>query len=88
MHRRLASRPGVATLLLALGAVAGCASSAAESWTKPGATKEQVNKDSADCLFAAQSVMPGGREGPAITVDQVQYRQCMINRGYSAGPSK
>jgi hypothetical protein len=78
----------IAALLIVAGLAAGCASSASEGWTKPGATKEQANKDSADCLFDAQTVRPGGPAGPMITVDQVQYRQCMANKGYSAGPSK
>jgi hypothetical protein len=76
--------PKTAALLILLGALAGCAASTAEEWTKPGATKEQANKDSADCLFEAQTVRPGGPSGPAITVNQVQYRQCMANRGYSS----
>lgn len=78
----------IAGLLIVVGLCAGCASSASEGWTKPGATKEQANKDSADCLFEAQTVRPGGPAGPAITVDQVKYRQCMANRGYTAGPPK
>jgi hypothetical protein len=59
-----------AALLILCGALAGCASSASEEWTKPGATKEQANKDSADCLFDAQIVGPGRPAGPVITVDQ------------------
>jgi hypothetical protein len=79
----------IAALLIVVGLAAGCASSASEGWTKPGATPEQANKDSADCLFEAQTVRSGGAAaGPAITVDQVKYRQCMANRGYSAGPPK
>lgn len=78
----------IVALLISVGLAAGCASSASEGWTKPGATKEQANKDSADCLFNAQIVRPGGPAGPVITVDQVQYRQCMANRGYTAGPSQ
>ena len=73
-----------AALLILCGVLASCASSAADEWTKPGGTKEQANKDSADCLFDAQVVRPGGPAGPAITVDQVQYRQCMANRGYQS----
>jgi hypothetical protein len=75
-------------LLIALGVLAGCASSASEGWTKPGATEQQVNRDSADCLFDAQSVAPGGREGPRMVVNQDRYHQCMANRGYTAGPTR
>lgn len=78
----------LAALLIVVGLGAGCASSASEGWTKPGATKEQSNKDSADCLFDAQTMRSGGSAGPAMTVDQVKYRQCMANRGYSASPPK
>jgi hypothetical protein len=74
----------VVLLSVLLASLAGCASSASDEWTKPGGTKEQANKDSADCLFESQTVRPGGPAGPAITVNQVQYRQCMANRGYSS----
>lgn len=73
--------------LILLGLVAGCVSSGAGGWTKLGATEEQANQDSADCLFGAQKIVPS-REGPRTTVDQDRYRQCMANRGYTAGPTK
>lgn len=78
----------LAVLLIALGMLAGCASSASEGWTKPGATEEQVNRDSADCLFDAQATVPGGSQGPRMVVNQDRYRQCMANRGYTARPPK
>jgi hypothetical protein len=77
----------VVALLILLGAVGGCASSESGGWTKPGATAEQVNRDTADCLASAQRTAPG-REGPRRTVDQDWYRQCMANRGYAASPTK
>ena len=80
--------PFAAGILIVLGALAGCASSASEGWTKPGATEEQVNRDSADCLFDAQSVRPGGSRGPSMVVNQDRYRQRMASRGYTAGPTK
>jgi len=80
--------PFAAGILILLGTLAGCASSASEAWTKPGATKEQANRDSADCLFDAQSVRPGGSGGPTMVVNQDRYRQCMASRGYTAGPTK
>jgi hypothetical protein len=70
-----------------LGLVVGCASTGAGGWTKPGATEEQANRDSADCLFGAETTVPG-REGPRTTVNQDRYRQCMTNRGYTASPTK
>ena len=76
-----------AGLLVALGVLAGCGSSTSDRWAKPGATEEQVNRDSADCLAGAQSVAPG-REGPRMLVNQDRYRQCMANRGYTSGPTR
>lgn len=75
-------------LLAALGLLTGCASSSSDRWAKPGATEEQVNRDSADCLASSQTVAPGGREGPRMVVNQDRYRQCMANRGYASGPSR
>jgi hypothetical protein len=69
--------------LILLGLVAGCVSSGAGGWTKPGATEEQANHDSADCLFGAKKIVPS-REGPRTIVDQDRYRQCMANRGYTS----
>ena len=79
--------------LLVFGVLAGCTSSASQGWTKPGATEEQVNRDSADCQFNAQSMAPGGvapgvSRGPGMVVDQDRYRQCMASRGYTVGPTK
>jgi hypothetical protein len=78
---------GKAAVLLLLGLFAGCASSASGGWTKPGATAEEIKRDSADCLLNAQTVAPG-REGPRTIVNQERYRQCMATRGYTAGPAK
>jgi hypothetical protein len=74
-------------LAILLGVASGCASSASDGWTKPGATAEQANRDSADCLFASERVVPG-RDGPRRVVDQDRYRQCMVNRGYAERPAK
>jgi hypothetical protein len=74
-------------LLVAAMCLAGCASSTSGGWAKPGATEAEVNRDSADCLAGAQSVAPG-REGPRMVVNQDRYRQCMANRGYTAGPTQ
>ena len=82
------SMPFAAGILIVIRVLAGCASSASEGWAKPGATEEQVNRDSADCLFDAQSVAPGGSRGPGMVVNQDRYRQCMASRGYTAGPTK
>ena len=78
----------IAALLIVIGLGAGCASSASEGWTKPGATEEQVNRDAADCLFNVQSVVPGGSQGPRFVINQDRHRQCMANRGYTAGAAK
>lgn len=73
-------------LLAAVAVLAGCASDSPR-WAKPGATEEQVNRDSADCLTAARSVAPG-RDGPRTVINQDRYRQCMVNRGYTEAPTK
>ena len=77
---------GIAGLLIALGLLAGCSSSSPR-WAKPGATEEQVNRDSADCLTASRSTAPGP-SGPQMVVNQERYRQCMANRGYTEAPAK
>jgi len=77
-----------AGLLIVLGVFAGCASSTSEGWMKTGATEEEAKRDSADCLFSAQTVRPGGSQGPQMVVNQDRYRQCMANRGYTAGSTK
>jgi hypothetical protein len=64
----------------------GCASESPR-WAKPGATEEQVNRDSMDCLTAARTVTPGAG-GPRTVINQERYRQCMANRGYTETPTK
>ena len=76
--------PRALAILLAAALVAGCGSSARDGWTKPGMTKEQLDRDTADCLVQAQSVV-GSAQGPRTTVDQDRYRRCMQSRGYTAG---
>lgn len=78
-----AMRSLLASLLVA-GCLAGCASS--EDWSKPGATKEQIGRDTADCLAQAQ-IVRSGPQGPRTTIQQDQYQNCMTSRGYKTGPS-
>jgi hypothetical protein len=73
-------------LLAAVAMVGGCASESPR-WAKPGATEEQVNRDSQECLTAARSMAPG-RDGPRTVINQDRYRQCMANRGYTETPTK
>lgn len=80
------SRSAVAGLLVALGLLAGCSSSSPR-WTKPGATEEQINRDSTDCLTASRSTVPGP-SGPRMVINQERYRACMANRGYTEGAVK
>lgn len=81
----MAARSLGVSLLLTLGLLTACASSSSDRWTKPGATEEQINRDSADCLATSRTMAPGGREGPRMVVNQDRYRQCMANRGYTSG---
>jgi len=77
----------VVSLVLGPGWLAGCASSTADAWTKPGATDQERGRDSLDCLTQARRVMPGPG-GPTETVNQDRYRRCMADRGYTSGPAK
>jgi hypothetical protein len=77
----------IAGLLVGIGLVAGCSSSSSPRWAKPGATEEQINRDSADCLTASRSTAPGP-SGPRMVINQERYRACMANRGYTEGAAK
>ena len=72
--------------LLAAGALAGCASSGSD-WSKPGASEQQVGRDTADCLGQAQ-IIRSGPQGPQTVIEQDRYRRCMTDRGYTAGTTK
>ena len=74
-------------IMLGLGLLSGCASSAAGGWTKPGMTQEQLGRDSTDCLTDASRMVPAP-DGPRRMVDQPRYHNCMAGRGYSEGPAK
>jgi hypothetical protein len=77
----------VVTALLAAGLLAGCASSSSGGWTKPGASEQEMNKDTSDCMVQAQTLAPGS-QGPRAVVNQDRYRRCMTDRGYVEGPGK
>jgi hypothetical protein len=79
--RRLA---GLAVLAL----LGGCAGSASGGWSKPGGSEQQLGRDTADCLSAAQTLVGGGTQGPRTVVQQDRYRRCMENRGYTETPRK
>jgi len=74
--------------MLALAAgLAGCASSGSDDWAKPGATQQEIGRDTADCLLQAQ-IVQSGPQGPRTTINQDQYRACMTQRGYSSAKAK
>jgi len=81
--------PGAAFFLslTVAAALAGCASSASDTWTKPGVTEQQRGRDTLDCLTEAKRVTPGPG-GPVEQVNQDRYRRCMTDRGYTSGPAK
>jgi hypothetical protein len=81
-----AMRTLVASLLTA-GLLAGCASSSGPNWTKPGASEQQIGRDTADCLAQAQ-IIRSGPQGPKTTIEQDRYRRCMTDRGYVAGTTQ
>lgn len=66
---------------------AGCASSSGNTWTRPGVTEQERGRDTLDCLNESKRVTPGVG-GPSVeTVNQDRYRRCMMDRGYTAGPT-
>ena len=67
--------------------LAGCAASKSDDWSKPGATEQQISRDTADCLLQAQ-IVQSGPQGPRTVIQQDQYRGCMTARGYAPGPAK
>ena len=81
-----AMRPLLASMIVA-GCLAACASSKSDDWSKPGATQQQIGRDTADCLGQAQ-IVRSGPQGPRTTIQQDQYRECMTSRGYTSGSSK
>jgi hypothetical protein len=74
--------------LIALALLGGCGASASGGWTKPGGTEQQLSRDTADCVSAAQTVVSGGAQGPRTVVQQDRYRRCMEDRGYTETPRK
>jgi len=80
-----AMRPLVIGLLVA-GWLAGCASSGSD-WTKPGASEQQIGRDTNECLLDAQMVQ-SGPQGPRTTIQQDRYRRCMTDRGYAPAAGK
>jgi hypothetical protein len=77
----------VITGLVAVGLLAGCASSSSGGWTKAGASEAEVNRDTSDCMVQAQTLAPGP-QGPRTVVQQDRYRRCMTDRGYVEAPAK
>ena len=69
------------------GLLAACATSSSDDWSKPGATQQEIGRDTADCLLQAQMIQ-GGPQGPRTTIEQDKYRRCMTARGYAPGPGK
>ena len=74
-------------LLAAAGLLAACASSSSQDWAKPGATEQQIGRDTADCLLQAQ-IVQSGPQGPRTVIQQDQYRECMTSRGYTSAKAK
>jgi hypothetical protein len=74
--------------LLVLVLLGGYAGSASGGWSKPGGSEQQLSRDTADCLTAAQTVVGGGAQGPRTVVQQDRDRRCMEDRGYPETPRK
>jgi hypothetical protein len=73
--------------LVALAALAGCASTDTNGWTKPGMTAAQLERDRSDCLLEARQVVPSA-EGPRMRLDYPRYQRCMAQRGYTGTAAK
>lgn len=77
--------------LLCLGSllvcsVAGCATTPAYYWVKPGVSQEQIREDNffcADVTAKRPDMYPySGERFYFAPLDQPAYRQCMVSRGY------
>jgi hypothetical protein len=62
--------------------LAACATTESETWTKAGATEEQVNRDRSECMSQARVVVPSA-DGPRMRMDYPRYQRCMGERGYT-----
>ena len=67
----------------ALTLVSACASTDSGSWTKAGATQEEMGRDRTECLLEARRVTPAGGRNPTMTLDYPRYERCMEDRGYT-----
>ena len=76
------------SLGLGLGCLAGCGGASSGGWVKPGATEQELNRDTMECLTDSSMMVPGGPAGPRQSVEQDRYRRCMAERGYTAGAPK
>ena len=74
-------------ILVSLVLLAGCATTESESWTKAGATDEQMNRDRTECMSQARVVVPAP-DGPRMRLDYPRYQRCMVERGYTMAPAK
>ncbi len=75
------------TLSLGAGVLGGCAAPTSGGWTKQGMTQEQLLRDTADCLNAS-SRMEARADGMRREVDEIRYRHCMTDRGYTTGAAQ
>jgi hypothetical protein len=75
---------GIVTGLIVAGWLAGCATSASDTWAKPGATEQDIGRDTNECLLQAQMIR-SGPQGPRTVIQQDRYRSCMVARGYALG---
>ena len=73
--------------LVVLAALAGCASTDTNGWTKPGMTAAQLEQDRSDCMLEARQITPTV-EGPRMRLDYPRYQRCMTQRGYTGAAAK
>jgi hypothetical protein len=75
-----------AVALLAGVLTAGCGTLVQETWSKPGATGQALNRDVADCEREARFDMTHGQEqgayGFSVPKNDRVFAACMRARGY------
>ena len=80
------SRPLVAVLLVCGPLLGGCGAVVRETWAKPGADRQEVSRDAADCERQARYDLTHGQEqgayGFSVPRNDRVFEACMRARGY------
>jgi hypothetical protein len=71
-------RRGVPRIVAAVALCLAAASCANETWVKPGASRDDYNRDAGQCTMEARDMARGYRESPALF-----FEPCMQRRGWT-----